>query len=377
MTPDVSRELTVSGGFGNEKASTSDPKAFTYEFDDNTFPNIPLIQPRLNSVEEWTITNLNNDEHPMHIHVNDFQVTQIVDPIAGTTTGVQPWGQDNVNVPAPVTDANENALEAASVTLRTEVHRVHRHFRDPLPPPEPRGQRPDGDGQRHPRGVDVRGRGAGSDRASRRPCRCTTATATECSPTVTPFPAFEGTADRSRWPTSTATWCSTSSSAPARASPRRWSPTTAADAPDGPFTTEIARFAPFDAASAGGVSVAGADIDGNALADNIIVGSGPGMESAGEGVLLHPADRAGRRRPEVFSSFTPYPGSQSGVTIATGMVDAASGRASIVTAPGPGRCAAGQDVPLRPVHADRRGRESLPTTAPRARACRASDRPAR
>ena len=47
MTPDVTRELTVTGGFGNEKASTSDPKAFTYEFDDNTFPNIPLIQPRL------------------------------------------------------------------------------------------------------------------------------------------------------------------------------------------------------------------------------------------------------------------------------------------------------------------------------------------
>ncbi len=87
MTPDVTRNLTVSGGFGNEKASNSDPKAFTYEFADNTFPpNIPLIQPRLNSVEEWKITNLNNDEHPMHIHVNDFQVTEVVDPVAGTTT---------------------------------------------------------------------------------------------------------------------------------------------------------------------------------------------------------------------------------------------------------------------------------------------------
>ncbi len=87
MTPDVKRTLTVSGGFGNEKASNSDPKAFTYEFADNTFPNIPLIQPRLNSVEEWLITNLNNDEHPMHIHVNDFQVMEIVDPIAGTDRG--------------------------------------------------------------------------------------------------------------------------------------------------------------------------------------------------------------------------------------------------------------------------------------------------
>ena len=56
------RRSTIAGGFGDKKASNNDPKAFTYEFDDNTFPNIPLIQPRLNSVEEWTITNFNNDE---------------------------------------------------------------------------------------------------------------------------------------------------------------------------------------------------------------------------------------------------------------------------------------------------------------------------
>ena len=74
MDPDVTRALTVGGGFGNKKADNNDPKAFTYEFDDNTFPNIPLIQPRLNSVEEWAFTNYNNDEHPIHIHVNDFQV---------------------------------------------------------------------------------------------------------------------------------------------------------------------------------------------------------------------------------------------------------------------------------------------------------------
>ena len=36
---------------------------------------MPLIQPRLNSVEEWKFVNHNNDEHPIHVHVNDFQVT--------------------------------------------------------------------------------------------------------------------------------------------------------------------------------------------------------------------------------------------------------------------------------------------------------------
>jgi len=46
------------------------------------------------------------------------------------------------------------------------------------------------------------------------------------------------------------------------------------------------------------------------------------------------------KAPDLFSTFTPYPGSQSGVTLATGMVEMGSGRESIVTAPGPG------DTPL-------------------------------
>jgi FtsP/CotA-like multicopper oxidase with cupredoxin domain len=65
----------------------SDPKAFTYQFDDNVFPNIPLIQPRLNSVEEWTFTDYNNDSHPIHIRINDLQVQKVVSPLIGTTTG--------------------------------------------------------------------------------------------------------------------------------------------------------------------------------------------------------------------------------------------------------------------------------------------------
>lgn len=108
------------------------------------------------------------------------------------------------------------------------------------------------------------------------------------------------------------------------------------NAVDGPpFTDELARFSPFDAGFRGGVNVAGVDIDGNALADNIIVASGPGMESQ---VKIYstvlPTDK--KSAPAEFGSFTPYPGSSSGVTIATGMVDSHSGRASIVTAPGPG-----------------------------------------
>ena len=83
------------------------------------------------------------------------------------------------------------------------------------------------------------------------------------------------------------------------------------------------------------MTVAGADIDGNALADNIIVGSGPGMESQVK-VFSSTLPSDSGKAPDVFSSFTPYPGSQSGVALATGMVESGSGRESIVTAPGPG-----------------------------------------
>src|SRR5262249_17108760 len=50
-TPDVKRQILISGGFLNNLASTEDPKAFVYTFDGGAFPNVPLIQPRLNSVE--------------------------------------------------------------------------------------------------------------------------------------------------------------------------------------------------------------------------------------------------------------------------------------------------------------------------------------
>jgi FG-GAP repeat len=108
---------------------------------------------------------------------------------------------------------------------------------------------------------------------------------------------------------------------------------------DGLFKTELIRFAPFDSSFTGGVTVAGADIDGNAMADNIIVGSGPGVESQVK-VFSSKLPTESGKAPDVFSTFTPYPGSTSGVTLATGMIEAGSGRESVVTVPGPG------DAPL-------------------------------
>ena len=77
----------IKGGFLNDLVTKSDAKAFVYAFDGAAFPNMPLIQARLNSIEEWQFLNHNNDEHPIHVHVNDFQVTAYYDPTTGLRTG--------------------------------------------------------------------------------------------------------------------------------------------------------------------------------------------------------------------------------------------------------------------------------------------------
>jgi FtsP/CotA-like multicopper oxidase with cupredoxin domain len=336
MTPAVKRALTINDNIGGDKASNSDPKAVIYQFDDNAFPNIPLIQPRLNSVEEWLITNFNNDAHPMHIHVNDFQVTQIDDPNRGKT-GVQPWGLDNVNVPAPIFNDQHVVITPASLTLRQEflefpgTYVIHCHrlnhednglmaLINVIPEVSTYAVAIPGS-QGKPASVQVR-----DDNGDK------------VLQTVFPFPNFEGTPS-----VAMADVNGDGILDLVVGTGRGVSPEVVAydgnNTADGVFKTEIARFAPFDAGFTGGVTVAGADIDGNAMADNIIVGSGPGMESQVK-VFASKLPGESGKAPDVFSTFTPYPGSQSGVTLATGMVEAGSGRETVVTAPGPG------DAPL-------------------------------
>jgi hypothetical protein len=101
-----------------------------------------------------------------------------------------------------------------------------------------------------------------------------------------------------------------------------------------PFATELARFAAFDAAAEGGVSVAVAEIDGATTGDDVVVASGPGVPS--EVRIFSAKLPASGGAPALFASFSPYPGDRSGVTIGSGFVDFTTGRQSIVTAPGPG-----------------------------------------
>jgi hypothetical protein len=332
MTPDVTREMTITDTIGGGLASNNDPKAVIYMFEPSGFPNTTLIQPRLNSVEEWKIINMNNDAHPMHIHVNDFQVIEIDDPHRGKT-GVEPWGLDNVNVPAPIFNDMHVVSTPATLTLRQEFveyagayvihcHRLNHEDNglmatiNVIPEVSTYAVAVPGSGGK-PASVQVRD-GDGD----------------EVVQTVVPFPDFEGTpsvamADvngdmildllvgTGKGPTAEVV---------------------AYDGNDtnlGLFKSEIIRFEPFGSDFTGGATVAGADIDGNAMADNIIVGTGPGTESQVKVFSATLPSEAGKA-PDVFSTFTPYPGSQAGVTLATGMVEFESGRESIVTAPGPG-----------------------------------------
>jgi hypothetical protein len=56
----------------------------------NVFPNGPVFQPRLNTVEEWTLVNNTTVDHPFHLHVNPQQVV---------SNGGQPFYFDVINVP--------------------------------------------------------------------------------------------------------------------------------------------------------------------------------------------------------------------------------------------------------------------------------------
>src|SRR5262249_12112390 len=105
----------------------------------------------------------------------------------------------------------------------------------------------------------------------------------------------------------------------------------------GAFGTELARFQAFDSAARGGVNVAVAQIDGE-TADNIIVGSPPGVPSEVK-VYRTQLSSAPGVVPALVSSFKPYGDDRSGVSIATGFVDFSTGRESIVTAPGSGSAA--------------------------------------
>jgi FtsP/CotA-like multicopper oxidase with cupredoxin domain len=331
LTPDVTRTLLINGGFLNNHASNADPKAFVYAFDGNAFPNVPLIQARLGSVEEWNFVNHNNDAHPIHVHVNDFQVTRYNDPTTGTKFGPQMWGEDNANVPAPLLGPNEAVIQAGTLTMRTRFndylglyvlhcHRLNHEDNglmmliNVIPAISDYAVAIAGS-PGHPATVKVfDGHG---DRLMA---------------TVTPFPDFYGTPNVAIGDVDADGIYDLIVGAGKGHSPEIVA-YSGAPADGKPFSTELARFQAFDASQTGGVSVASTQIDGRS-ADNIIAGSGAG--STDQVRIFSSELPAVGTAPSTFATFAPYGSDASGVSLAAGFVDFLTGRNSIVTAPGTG-----------------------------------------
>ncbi len=332
VTPAVKRTLVISGGFINRFANKNDPKAFVYSFDGNMFPYIPLLQPRLGSVEEWTFVNRNNDEHPIHVHVNDFQVVKYDDPTTGSTIVDQLWGEDNANVPAPTLGAGESVIAPGVLTIRTKFedyvgtyvlhcHRLNHEDNglmalvNVIPAVSTYAVAVPGSANAP---ATVKVYDGNGDRLVA---------------TLTPFPGFAGTPSVAMADVTGDGVLDLVVGAGKGMRPQVVAYDGAPARGKGAFQTEIARFDAFASDERNGVSVTAALVTGTDRA-NIIVGSGPGVSDEVRifSSKLPPPGSA----PAVFSNFTPYANDRSGVTVASGMVDAMSGRFSIVTAPGPG-----------------------------------------
>ena len=289
-----------------------------------TFPNGGLYQPRIGTVEEWTITNNSKVAHPFHIHVNDLQVMSIFSPDGSlpNVTTPQLWYQDVVNIPKALldTNGNGNVIAPGSVVFRykpidfTGSYVFHCH----ILPHEDRGMMalvttlPN---------IPIFATGSGTGIASE--VTVYNSVDNTVITTVHPFGAgFLGGVSTAIADVNKDGISDLIVGAGAGGGPRVRVFNGATN-----FQSTLFDFFAFDSKFKGGVSVAGDDFNGDGFAD-IVVGAGAG---GGPAVGIFDGNTGNR-----ISSFYAYgAGFKGGVSVASGDLDG-SGFNSLVTGAGPG-----------------------------------------
>lgn len=117
------------------------PNNFGIDF--QLFPGSPISQPRIGTVEEWTVYNFSPLLHPFHAHVQDAQVMEVVSPVnpdfvnpedeypsAQYVTDMNqaehsPFQQDVINIPpAFVSNADGGMPEMSSSDVPTQPGKI-------------------------------------------------------------------------------------------------------------------------------------------------------------------------------------------------------------------------------------------------------------
>lgn len=293
-----------------------------FEINGQQFPNPPLSQPRLDTVEQWTLINNSTVAHPFHIHVNDFQVMSIFSPTGSlpNVTTPQLWDQDVVNIPPALQDSNGNVIAPGTVVFRTKptdftgAFVFHCH----ILPHEDRGMMALVTTQP---ATPVYAAGAGPGGGPE-----VSVFSSVDNSTLTSFFAFEeefqGGVDTAVADVNNDGISDLIVGAGAGGGPRVRVFNGATN-----FTTDLFDFFAFNTAFTGGVDVAGGDFNADGFAD-IVVGAGPGG-----GPMVRIFDgRTGTMLTEYFAYDLAFTG---GVTVAVGDLDG-SGFNSLVTGAGPG-----------------------------------------
>jgi suppressor of ftsI len=108
-----------------------------FTLNNGVFPNNPVFQPRLGTVEEWELLNLTGEEHPFHLHTNPYQLQSLFDPSGAGFSQPLPLLQDVANLPSAAVPAVGGTTPARMVVrmkpldfLGTHVYHCHIAFHE-------------------------------------------------------------------------------------------------------------------------------------------------------------------------------------------------------------------------------------------------------